>query len=131
MIVLDTHVWVWWLSESHPFSTKVRHLLSEAKTRRAVYISSISMWEFAQLAMRGRLQLTIDYTDWIAQAESLPFTNYVPVDNHIALKSVQLPGPLHQDPADRLIIATALSLGATLITKDEKIARYPHVKTLW
>jgi PIN domain nuclease of toxin-antitoxin system len=73
----------------------------------------------------------MDYTDWIAQTESLPFINFVPVDNRIALRSVQLPPPLHQDPADRVIMATALILGMPLITKDEKITRYPHLKTIW
>ena len=131
MIVLDTHVWVWWLSEAHSFPSKVQKLLNEGKKKQAIYISSISVWEVAQLATRGRLQLTMDYTDWIAHAESLPFINFVPIDNHIALKSIQLLPPLHQDPADRLIIATALTLGAKLITKDEKIIDYPYVDTVW
>ncbi len=56
---------------------------------------------------------------------------WLSVDTRIALKSVQLPGPLHTDPADRIIIATALVLGGTLITKDEKLLQYPHVKTFW
>ena len=131
MIVLDTHVWVWWLSDSHSFSPKAQKLITEAKAKHAIFISSISVWEVAQLATRGRLKLTMDYTDWIAQTESLNFINFVPIDNHIALKSVQLPPPLHQDPADRIIMATALTLGMPLITKDDKIARYPHLKTIW
>ncbi len=131
MIVLDTHVWVWWLSESHSLSHKVQKLLTEAKAKQAIFISSISVWEVAQLATGGRLILTMDYTDWIAQTESLSFINFVPVDNHIALRSVQLPSPLHQDPADRVIMATALILGMPLITKDAKISRYPHLNTIW
>ena len=131
MIVLDTHVWVWWLSESQSLPPKVQKLLTEAKARQAIFISSISVWEVAQLASRGRLKLTMDYADWIAQTESLSFINFVPVDNHIALRSVQLSPPLHQDPADRMIMATALTLGMPLITKDEKISRYPHLKTIW
>jgi PIN domain nuclease of toxin-antitoxin system len=131
MIVLDTHVWVWWLSDSHPLSPKVQKLITEAKAKQAIFISSISVWEVAQLATRGRLKLTMHYTDWIAQTESLSFINFVPVDNHIALRSVQLSPPLHQDPADRMIMATALTLGMPLITKDEKISRYPHLKTIW
>ena len=94
-------------------------------------MSAISVWEIAQLVDRRRLHLTIDVADWIAQSEALPFLHFVPVDNHIALKSVQLPGALHNDPADRIIIATAISLGAILITKDKKISSYSHVKTLW
>ncbi len=91
----------------------------------------MSVWEVAQLASRRRLKLTMDYGDWIAQTESLSFINFVPIDNRIALRSVQLSPPLHQDPADRIIMATALTLGMPLITKDEKISRYPHLKTIW
>lgn len=131
MIVLDTHVWVWWLSGSERLSRKAQHLIDEAKTLQNIYVSSISVWEIAHLATRGRLELTMDYRDWIAQAESLPFVQYIPIDNHIALKSVQLPSPLHQDPADRIIIATALILGVPLITKDTKIRQYPHITTVW
>jgi len=57
--------------------------------------------------------------------------NFVPVNNRIALLSVRLPKPLHADPADRIIIATALILGATLVSKDERILAYPHVDSLW
>ena len=56
---------------------------------------------------------------------------FVPVDNRIALRSTRLPGRFHSDPADRIIVASALSLGATLITKDDKLRRYLHVDTLW
>jgi len=131
MMVLDTHVWVWWLSQSGSIPLKVQKAIKEAQTNHAIYVSTISTWEVAHLTDRGRLRLTMDVSDWIAQAESLPFLNFVPIDNHIALKSVQLPGPLHQDPADRIIIATTLTLGATLLTKDKKILAYPHVKTMW
>ena len=69
--------------------------------------------------------------DWVAASEAIPFFDFVPVSNSIALKSVQLPGVLHNDPADRIIIATAISLGAVLVTKDEKIRNYQYVKTVW
>ena len=61
----------------------------------------------------------------------LPFLSFVPVDNSIAVKSVLLPEPLHKDPADRIIISTAVTLGAALVTKDEKILNYPYVETIW
>jgi len=77
------------------------------------------------------LKLTMSAGDWVAASEALPFLNFVPVSNNIALKSVGLPGALHNDPADRIIIATAVSMGAILVTKDEKIRNYPHVKTVW
>ncbi len=131
MIVLDTHVWVWWVSGLQPLSPKARRLIRAAREEKALYLSSISVWEVTQLTARGRLQLTMDVADWVAKSEALPFVHFIPVDNVIALKSVQLPGTLHQDPADRMIIATALTMGFPLITRDEKIARYPYVRTIW
>ncbi len=131
MIVLDTHVWIWWVSSPVWLSETAKRIIDEAVTGKNIYISSISAWEVANLVSRGRLKLTTSAPDWVAASETLPFFNFVPVTNSIALKSVQLPGALHNDPADRIIIATAVSLGAILVTKDEKIRNYPHVKTAW
>jgi PIN domain nuclease of toxin-antitoxin system len=131
MIVLDTHAWIWWVSNPEFLSDKAKQIIDEAVTNRNVLISSISVWEVAILVSRGRLKLTMNPDDWVAASEALPFFDFVPVSNSIALKSVQLPGILHNDPADRIIIATAISMGAVLVTKDEKIRSYSHVKTVW
>jgi len=131
MIVLDTHAWVWWVSSPAFLSETAKHIIDEAVAERSILISSISVWEIAILVSRGRLKLTMGASDWVAASEALPFFEFVPVSNSIALKSVLLPGALHNDPADRIIVATAVSLGAVLITKDEKIRNYPHVKTAW
>ncbi len=131
MIVLDTHAWIWWVSSPEFLSETAKQIIDEAATEKNVFISSISTWEIAILVSRGRLKLTMSPADWVAASEALPFFDFVPVSNSLALKSVQLPGILHNDPADRIIIATAVSLGAVLVTKDEKIRNYPHVKTVW
>ncbi len=131
MIVLDTHVWVWWLSGVERVSRRASRLIADAVAQKGIYVSSISVWEVAQLVARGRLQLTMEVADWVAKSEALPFVNFIPVDNAIAIKSVQLPEPLHRDPADRIIIATAITLGFPLVTKDGRIAKYPHVRTIW
>ena len=131
MIVLDTHAWIWWVSSPEFLSETAKQAIDEAATERNIFISSISAWEVAMLVSRGRLKLTMSPEDWVAASEALPFFDFVPVSNSIALKSVQLPGNLHSDPADRIIIATAVSLGAVLVTKDEKIRNYKHVKTVW
>ncbi len=131
MIVLDTHAWIWWVSSPTLLSETAKRIIDEAITQRSICISSISAWEVAVLESRGRLKLTMSAGDWVAASEALPFIDFVPVSNNIALKSVQLPDALHDDPADRIIIATAISLGAVLVTKDEKIRNYPHVKTAW
>jgi PIN domain nuclease of toxin-antitoxin system len=80
---------------------------------------------------RGRLRLALDVRDWLSRCEALPFLTFVPVSNAIAVESVRLPEFPHTDPADRIIAATALSLGAALVTKDDKLRNYPHLKTIW
>ena len=131
MIVLDTHVWIWWVSSTGRLSTAARQAIAQARTEQALRVSSISAWEVAMLVARGRLELTIDTADWIARSESLPYLRFVPIDNRIALRSVRLPGDAPDDPADRMIAATALVLGAKLVTKDNRMRSYPHVETIW
>jgi PIN domain nuclease of toxin-antitoxin system len=96
-----------------------------------IYVSSISCWEIGLLAKKGRLRLALSPADWVARSAALPFLRFVPVDNQIALRSIELPGPLHDDPADRLIVATALGLGVPLVTKDRRLHDYPHLETIW
>lgn len=131
MIVLDTHAWVWWISVPERLSRRAREAIDGSMGDGSVCVSAISCWEVALLVKKGRLELTMDPSDWISRCESLPFLRFVPVDNHIALRSVQLPGPLHEDPADRIIVATAQSLGASLVTKDRRLRRYRHVRSVW
>jgi len=83
------------------------------------------------LIEKDRLELTMDVEDWIAHCEAIPMVEFVPISNHLAMRSVHLPEPFHSDPADRLIVATARYLGMPLITRDKKIHAYPHVKSIW
>jgi PIN domain nuclease of toxin-antitoxin system len=96
-----------------------------------LYISSISCWEVALLVKKGRLRLTMSPADWVARSTALPYVRFVPIDNQIALRSIDLPWPLHDDPADRLIVATALGLGVPLITKDSRLHGLPRLETIW
>ena len=131
MIVLDTHAWVWFVSNPESLSRKASAAVEDAVGENRVFISSISAWEVALLVTRGRLELTMEVDEWIARSESLPLFQFVPVTNAIAVSSVLLPRPLHADPAARLIIATAHSLGAPIITKDKRLRRYRNVETIW
>ncbi len=131
MIVLDTHVWLWWLSNPETLSREAAGAIQQAVEEGKLYISSISAWEMAMLVSKGRLELTIDAGDWLRKAEALPFITFVPVDNTIAMRAVSLPGHFHADPADRIIVATAMTIGAKLVTKDRKILDYPHIETVW
>ncbi len=131
MIVLDTHVWVWWMSDRTQLSKRAQKAVEEHKEFGKIVISSISTWEVAMLVLRKRLKLTMDVEDWLSRAEAIPFLNFVPVDNYIALKATQLNSDLHKDPADRIIIATAIVLGASLVTKDRRIRNFRKIKTIW
>lgn len=131
MILLDTHVWIWFLSNPEKLSSEAKKAVETGIEKESVFISSISIWEIAVLHTKDRLQLSIDLEKWISQSEKLPFLQFVPVNNAIALQSVLLPDPLHNDPADRIIIATALSEGVALVTKDEKIIAYSLIETIW
>jgi PIN domain nuclease of toxin-antitoxin system len=91
----------------------------------------MSTWEVAMLVNAGRLELSMDVDDWVARSESLPFFNFVPVSNRIAIRSTRLTDYPHKDPADRIIVATALSLGVPLVTRDRRLRNYPPLETIW
>lgn len=131
MIVLDTHVWLWWISNPEKLSTAANQAITQAIADESICISVISTWEIALLVSKGRLTLSIDVRDWVRKTEGLPFVKFIPVDNTISLRSVSLPGSFHPDPADRIITATAMTMGIPLITCDHKILDYPHAQTIW
>ena len=131
MIVLDTHIWIWYLDSPELLSERARTTVDHARDESDILISSISTWEVFMLESKGRLRLRIPVLEWLRKSERLSFLRFVPVDNDIARLSVQLPEYPHQDPADRMIIATALSLGARIVTKDHKIQDYTRVPTVW
>jgi PIN domain nuclease of toxin-antitoxin system len=131
VIVLDTHAWIWFVDDPRRLSAPARRAVAKAQAANSLLISSVSCWEIAMLAAGGRLKLTMDVRDWIARCEALPFLTFIPVDNAIFLRSVFLPGALHRDPADRIIIATALARDIPVVTKDSKIRNYPAIKSIW
>src|SRR5205085_7738033 len=100
--------------------------IAESAKDTSIYISSISAWEIMLLEAKHRIEFSMDAQDWITKAEALPFFRFIAVDNTIAMRSVQLPGPFPKDPADRIIVATAMILGTTLVTADARIRKYPH-----
>ena len=82
------------------------------------------------LVERGRLSLVMSIDDWLL-ASSIEGLEIVPVSHSVAVQSTRLPGEFHNDPADRMIVALARERNATLVTADEKIHRYPHVRFVW
>lgn len=131
MIVIDTHIWLWWISNPEKIAVHAAQVIDKAVNDGGIIISSISVWEIALLIKKGRLKLSIDVNDWVRKSEALPFIRFIPVDNTIALRSVAMPGIFHPDPADRIITATAMTMGLPLVTKDDKILDYPYIETIW
>ena len=131
MIVLDTHAWIWWLSAPEKLSRKAQKLIERNLGDVQVRVSSISVWETAMLVARGRLSFATDFPSWLTVALTVPGVKFHAVDNAIACQAVNLPGTFHADPADRMIVATAMALEATLISGDQKIQAYSYVKVSW
>ena len=131
MIILDTHTLIWWAHTPNRLPPKVRQLIDRERSLGGVFISSISIWEFNLLVKSGRVNIKMDPESWAEEIENLNGITFIPVDNQIAAKSVNLPGSFHSDPADRIIVATARENGATLITSDQKIRAYKEVQTIW
>jgi len=106
VILLDTHVWVWWVSRPDRLQAWHREVL-ERGADRTFGVSIISCWEVAKLVEYGRLKLDRGAGLWIESALSGPGVSLVQLNPRIVVKATQLPPPFHRDPADQLLVATA------------------------
>jgi PIN domain nuclease of toxin-antitoxin system len=120
MIVLDTHVWVWWVHGDSRL-TQAQMEAIEANETDTIGVSAISCWEVAKLVERGRLELPRPLTEWFEQALSYPGIQLFHLTPEVAVESTQLPGEFHRDPADQIIVATARKNHCPLVTSDDKI----------
>jgi PIN domain nuclease of toxin-antitoxin system len=130
MIVADTHAWLWWLSGGPELSPEARGAMDRALDDGRLGVSTISVWEAAMLVKKGRLQLAPSISDLVAHCERLSGMSFLPITQRIALASVALE-PLHADPADRFIAATAIAHGAVLVTRDDRLRRLEGLPSLW
>lgn len=129
MIVVDTHVLLWWALDPERLSREARKRLEEME-RVGGFASAISIWELAIKVKRKKLELPIGMDDFKRRLERGGVVQLVPVDADLWLRSVALRWT-HNDPADRVIVATALQLGLPLLTKDAVIRAFKGVKTVW
>ncbi len=129
MIVLDTHIWVWWVHGDEKITSSQLEMI-EANEDGEIGISAISLWEIAKLVENKRLELPISLEKWFKQALSYPGIQIIELTPEIAAESAHLPGEFHKDPADQIIVATARVMKCKLVTSDERILHYPHVKTV-
>lgn len=129
-ILLDTHIWVWWLTPHSPLPRRERDALDALAERRALYISAISLWEVQMLHAKDRLELPLAFADWLEQAADERTLTVLPLDVAVVLSLDSLPRSFHGDPADRLIVATARSRRIPLASHDATIRRSRAV-TIW
>jgi PIN domain nuclease of toxin-antitoxin system len=129
MIVLDTHIWVWWVHAGDQLTASQTRIIQASETD-VIGVSAISVWEVAKLVEYGRLELPCPLPEWLDKALNYPGIRLIELTPEIAVVSTQLPVGLHRDPADQIIVATARFYDCPLITSDNRILAYPHVKTV-
>lgn len=118
LLLLDTHALIWSVEENPRLDSKIKGILDEAARQNRIAVSAITPWEIGLLVSKGRLQLGSDVMQWIREALSKPGVRLAPLEPEIAVASTRLPFEMHPDPADRILVATARHLGATLVTAD-------------
>ena len=128
MVVLDTHVWLWWVDAPERLSPPARRAIDEAES---VGIAAISCWELAMLVVKRRIELAHDVRVWIRRALSRPGVVALELGPAIAVDAALLAGELHGDPADRLLYATARSRSAPLVTRDRRLREFDPRGTVW
>jgi len=132
VIMLDTHTLLWWANGDRArLSPTATEAIAVEYRGGLMLISTITAWEIAHLVNRGKIALASEIGAWFAVVEAIPTIAFVPLDNEIGVKSVELPGVFHKDPADRIIVATARKYAVPIVTADQKIRAYPHVATIW
>ena len=128
MIVLDTHAWLWWASDPSQLGRLASHEIDRAKQ---VGIPAICCLEVAGLAARGRIELNRSTLGWLRDALGAERVELLPLTPAVAVKAVDLRRAFPGDPADRLIVATAILESGLLVTKDERIRQFAGVRTVW
>ena len=123
MLLLDTCALIWTVNDE-AVAPQARKSIARAALAGELYLSPVSAWEIGLLVRRGKLRLAISAEKYVERAFRLPGTRVAPLTPEVAVRSSYLPGDLHSDPADRLLISTALEMGLRLVTRDERLLAY-------
>jgi PIN domain nuclease of toxin-antitoxin system len=129
MILLDTHVWIWYINQSIDLRPSGRVQLDDLRGN-GFAISDISMWEVAKLVEKGRLQLKLPVEEWIGQAIRSCVAECIRVGPEVAVQSTRLLGFMSKDPADQIIAATAIVHEIELATADSKILEFANIRCI-
>lgn len=130
-VVLDTHAWLWWASADKRLSRPAASSIRKAQAQGDLWVSMISVWELAKKIEKGQLTLDRRLDDWLDVALTLDGLHLAELTRPVLMESCALPQPFHGDPADQIIVATARTFTATLVTRDDRLRGYEHVRTLW
>jgi len=129
-VLLDTHIWMWWLLGSSRLPAPERAALDRLGSRGSVRLAAVSLWEAQMLHAKGRLILDRAFDVWIREATAVGVIEIVPLDVEVVIALADLPVTFHGDPADRLIVATARAHRLRLATHDRAVRR-SRLTTLW
>ncbi len=123
--LLDTHVWVGLINgDPKACSSKLMDLVKKYAPDTSLYVSVMSAWEVAMLEFKGRILLPQGCEKWVGEALRAPNITIAELTPEIAVQSTRLPGKFHGDPVDRMLIATAKSLAAVLVSRDKEMGSY-------
>jgi len=128
MIILDTHIWIWWVHDDVQLLPEYRAYIQNHESK-GLGVCAISCWEVAKLVEGGRLSLPFPIREWLSMALAYPGVRLLDLSPQVAAESTQLPGVFHRDPADQIIVATSRVYQCSLVTMDRKIREYAHVQT--
>lgn len=123
MVLLDTHALIWVVEGSKRLGRRVSRLADDALAGDRLGVASITFWEIAMLVNRGRIAVDPSVDQWRLRVLSLGVQE-IALTGDIAIAAVRL-ADLHGDPADRIIVATGVAIGATLVTADDRILGWP------
>jgi PIN domain nuclease of toxin-antitoxin system len=129
--VLDTHAWLWWVTEDRRLSKTARRAIDRARANDDLWLSLISIWEVAKKIEKGQLALDRPLNEWLDLATAQPGLSLAEVTRAVLVASCQLPRPCPADPADQIIVATTRNGEGLLVSKDRVIRAYPHVRSVW
>jgi PIN domain nuclease of toxin-antitoxin system len=129
-LLLDTHVLLYWLARDARLSKGQLRAIEKASPTEPLWVSDISLWEIATFALLGSVSLQIPVRDFLDAAVAPPLVRRVGISPSVAAEVAQLPSTFYRDPADRIIVASARAIGATLLTQDERLIAAGLVPTI-
>jgi len=129
-VILDTHVWVWWLLPDSPLSARERRVLDDIAADKGILLPAICQWEAQMLHSKGRIDLPVPFATWVRRAAGTDMLTVLSLNADVVIAVDDLPGTFHGDPADRIIVASARAHDLPLATHDEAIRKSRLVK-IW